>query len=72
MTVPFFVVEATGLEPATPCSLSTYATDCATPRFMPVKYNPKKKPLSIKPIFEGYPFLSVFYQYDIFVTAVKD
>ena len=27
-----FLVEVTGFEPATPCSQSTYATNCATPR----------------------------------------
>ena len=27
------MVEVTGFEPATPCSQSTYATNCATPRF---------------------------------------
>ena len=33
MGILYFLVEVTRLELATPCSQSTYATNCATPRY---------------------------------------
>ncbi len=36
---PLIMVEVTGFEPATPCSQSTYATNCATPRQQSCKKN---------------------------------